>query len=111
MLRQKFNAILILCCLTVFGTGCSNSLDTGGDDSLSTTISYQLNEETHVKMWVQNAYKTTVATLVDEVQPPGVHTSTFVAVDSNGNNLPEGIYTYRLETDSLSESRVFHLFY
>lgn len=111
MINSKIKPILVVCFIIAFGAGCSNSLDTGDTEPYSTMISYQLNEETHVKLWVENSYKTTVSALVDEVQQAGSYQVTFNAVDSNGNNLPEGLYTYRIETNSHSQSRVLHLFY
>lgn len=88
-------------------SGCSNTLDTGGDESFSTRISYTVQSNSHVKLWIENSYKTTVATLVDEVQQAGYHEAGFNAVDARGNNLPEGIYKYRLKTENMSVSRNF----
>lgn len=105
----RFKTILVL--VPILFYGCSNPLDVGDGVPLSTIITYNLPADSHVKLWVENSYKTSVATLVDEVQQAGFHNVTFNAVDSNGNNLPEGLYTYHLETNSHSQSRVLNLFY
>jgi len=111
MIIPKIKPILVLFFMIAYGAGCSNSLDTGETEPFSTMISYQLSEETHVKLWIENSYRTTVATLVDEVKQAGFHQVRFGGTDSDGNNLPEGVYTYHLETDQYSQSRVMHIFY
>ncbi len=64
----------------------------------STTISYNLPENTSTKLTVFNSIGETVALLVDEFQSAGFHKATFDA-----SKLCSGIYFYRLETDRFSE--------
>lgn len=111
MMKLKFSTILIILFSGLIAAGCSNSLDVWEGEPVSTNIGYNLLDETHVKLWVENSYKTTIVTLVDDVQPAGNYQVTFVAVDSDGNNLPEGVYTYHIKTDEHSQSRLMHLFY
>lgn len=78
----------------------------GPDDDVisSTTIGFMLEETSHVELWIENAYQTRVITLVDEEREAGNYEVSFDMVDSNGNRLPNGLYTYHLETDSHSFS-------
>lgn len=103
---MKYNIILTSAILILlFVSGCSNSLDTNVDTAPSTTIAYHLPDSTHVELWIENAYKTRVVTLVDEVQSAGTYHVDFEAVDDQGNTLPPGIYFYFLKTDDNSASR------
>ena len=61
----------------------------------TTTISYSLAQEIHVKLAVYDVLGQQVAVLADEVQSAGNHFATFNAV-----NLPSGMYFYRLEAGS-----------
>lgn len=102
---------LFITLLVLLLAGCSNTLDTGGDDPYSTEITYLVQGKGDVHLWIENSYKTKVATLVDEEKTPGWHSAKFDAVDASGNNLPEGIYTYRFETENQSISRFLYLNY
>lgn len=95
--------------LFLFVSGCSNTLGPENDEIPTTIISFTIEEPGHVKLWVENAYKTKVLTLVDEQKNAGNYTVTIEWIDENGNRLPYGMYTYFLETDSLSISRTFVL--
>ena|GEM_PF-5892916 len=59
----------------------------------TTTISYQLANNSHVRLTVWNMLGQRVATLVDENEQRGVHHVTFDA-----SQLASGIYLYRLQT-------------
>lgn len=72
--------------------GCKSSIL----DDPSTTIQFSITEPSHVKLTVQNSYNTTVATLVDGVEPAGVFQP---RLELKG--LPEGMYFYTLETRGL----------
>ncbi len=80
------------------------------EDIPSTSIEFALEETSHVELWIENAYQTRVITLVDEKRDAGVHTVSFDMVDSKGNRLPDGLYTYHLVSDSFSTSNTVVLF-
>ena len=79
---------LLLFFLVILSLGCNSSIL----EDPSVKIRYQLPEESHVKLTVENSYKTLIAILVDEVQGAGVHEVSFDA-----NDLAEGIYFYTVE--------------
>ena len=57
----------------------------------STAISFQLSAVSFVKLTVYDALGRAVATLVDEARPAGSYTVTW-----NAQNLPSGVYVYRI---------------
>ena len=59
-----------------------------------TVIEYRLAQPGTVKLTLFNMLGRRVQTLVDAVQTAGPH-----RVEFNGDNLPSGIYFYRLEAD------------
>jgi len=66
----------------------------------ATRIGYSLPVRTHVTLSVFNTVGQRVAVLVDEVQEAGIRE---VAYD--GSTLPSGVYFYRLEAETFSDSR------
>lgn len=66
----------------------------------STVITYSLAKETNVKLSVFNAIGQQVTTLINTVQPAGVHNFKF-----NASYLNSGVYFYRLETPEFSQMR------
>lgn len=60
----------------------------------TTTISYELNRDTRVKLTVWNIVGQKVATLVDGIVEAGEHTETWNATD-----MPSGIYIAQLEVE------------
>jgi hypothetical protein len=66
----------------------------------STTIEYSLSHREYVLLKVFDDLGRQVAVLVDEWQGLGVHQYRFV-----GSGLPSGVYFYRLQAGSLSETR------
>lgn len=66
----------------------------------TTTISFTLQENTHVKLTVYDRLGREVKTLIDENRSAGTHTTEF-----NASSLPSGIYFYRIKTDSKTEVR------
>lgn len=64
----------------------------------STTIHYSLNNSQHVRIAVYNMLGQHVATLVDEIKQAGNYSAQF-----NAENLPSGLYFYRLSTPNGSE--------
>ena len=71
MMKLKFRAILIILFSGLVATGCSSTLDVGDEEPISRVISYSVPNEAHVKLCVENSYKTAVAILVDEVKQAG----------------------------------------
>jgi hypothetical protein len=58
----------------------------------TTTIRYQLPSDSQVRLTIYNVLGMTMATLVDDMQQAG-----YRSVEWNGNNVPSGVYFYRLE--------------
>jgi hypothetical protein len=69
----------------------------------TTTIEYELFEESHVTLKVYDLIGKEITTLVDETQPKGDYTVEFDA--SKYSNLTSGIYFYKLTTDNYSDVR------
>jgi hypothetical protein len=65
-----------------------------------TVISYSLPQSSDVTLSIYNLLGQNIGTLVNEQQPAGQHTITWVA-----DQQPSGIYFYRLETGSASETK------
>jgi hypothetical protein len=66
----------------------------------STTIRFALPEAGEVSLIVMNTLGQKVATLLDGVQVAGYHTVTFSA-----QGLPSGVYFYRLQTGTFTETK------
>jgi len=66
----------------------------------STLISYKLKETGNVQLKVYNILGDEVATLVNELKPAGNYEITWQAV-----NLPSGIYFYRLQAGSFTDTK------
>lgn len=64
----------------------------------TTTISYTLKENSAVRLTVYDRLGREVKVLVDENQGAGTHT-----VEFNANNLPSGIYFYRIKANDKTE--------
>ena len=71
----------------------------------STIIPYQLPASTHVRLEVFNLLGQRVETLVDAVQPAGLHTAHWEGTDRLGRAVATGIYLYRLQSDHASSTR------
>lgn len=67
----------------------------------TTSISFELTNETHVSLKVYDLIGREIATLVDENKPAGNYTVEFDA--SKYSNLTSGIYFYKLTTDRYSD--------
>ena len=68
----------------------------------STIIPYRLPVSTHVRLDVFNLLGQRIATLVDEEQPAGFHTSRWDATDATGRAVASGVYLYRLQGGGVS---------
>ena len=66
----------------------------------STQISYQVPSSSRVSLKVFDVLGREVATLVNEVKPAGTYTATF-----NANSIPSGVYFYRLQSGSFTETK------
>jgi hypothetical protein len=71
----------------------------------STTISYNLGQQGNVRLQIFNIRGQLVRTLVNEVQHVGFHSVIWNGDDNFGNPVSSGIYFYRLDTSSGSETR------
>ncbi len=63
----------------------------------STAITFSLPERCRATLEVLDPTGRVVAKLVDEVLAPGLHSVRWNAKDEAGNDLPSGVYTYRLQ--------------
>lgn len=66
----------------------------------TTTISYQIARQDHVRLTLYGPMGSQVATLIDEVQPKGIH-----HYQLNSAMLPSGVYTYQLESGPFRKTR------
>jgi hypothetical protein len=66
----------------------------------TTTIGYMLQEKSNTKLTLMNAIGEEVAILVNEEQGKGYH-----KVDLNANNLPSGVYLYKLQAGNFTETK------
>ena len=75
----------------------------------TTTIAFDLKEAGKVKLVVYNISGQKVRTLVADHKAAGRHTITWDAKDDAGQNLPSGVYLYKLEAAdfTLTRSMVF----
>ncbi len=71
----------------------------------STTIEYTLGAGGHVRLTVFDAAGRHVRTLVDRTEAKGNHRVTFDGVDATGHPLASGVYLYRLESGSVTDTR------
>ena len=67
-----------------------------------TTIQYQLSEATPVKISIYNSIGALITTLVNEYQATGYYSVDWNANDSNGKQMENGLYLFKLETDNNS---------
>jgi hypothetical protein len=70
----------------------------------TTTITYSIPQSSYVLLEVYDMMGQKIATLVDGVKSPGVHTTTFDAT-----NLSSGTYIYRITTNGFSETKTMFL--
>jgi hypothetical protein len=66
----------------------------------TTNIEYNLPTSTHVYLQVYDILGRKIATLVDEFQPAGKK-----SVEFNASRLPSGVYFYRLQAGSFTETK------
>lgn len=66
----------------------------------TTTISFDLPKSANVKLTIYNLLGQEIEKLINEHKESGNY-----KINWNANNLPSGIYLYRLETDNYVESK------
>jgi carboxypeptidase family protein/flagellar hook capping protein FlgD len=71
-----------------------------------TTIQFSLPRAEHVSLRIYNAQGRLVKTLVNGVLPVGLHDAIWVADDDTGRPVASGIYLYRLETATETNTKV-----
>ena len=70
-----------------------------------TVISYQLPQETIVKIKIYNINGQLVKILVDQPQKSGYYTVAWQGTNESGNAVSNGLYFYRLETTTFSNTK------
>jgi hypothetical protein len=70
-----------------------------------TEISFSLPNAGHVKLEVYNIMGQRVTTLVDEYREAGTHSVTWNSKNDAGHEVSSGVYFYRLESGSFTETR------
>jgi len=68
----------------------------------STTISYDLNEQTQVQLNVFNVKGQKIITLINDNKNAGIHSVIWNGRNENGKSVPSGIYLYKLQTEKYS---------
>ncbi len=71
----------------------------------ATEIGFALETETHVVISIYNLLGQTVTTLVDEAMPFGEHSVKWDGRNSDGEQMPSGIYLYRICAGQFVESK------
>ena len=68
-----------------------------GPASGSTTVTYGVPEASHVKVWVENSYNTTMVVLDDSIRQPGIY-----GVQFSANGWAGGVYFCIIRVTSVS---------
>ncbi|MFH1891545.1 MAG: right-handed parallel beta-helix repeat-containing protein [Candidatus Zixiibacteriota bacterium] len=71
----------------------------------TTNVSFSLPVESHVRLTIHNIMGQAVTTLIDRELPVGTHTMTWDGRSSNGEPASSGIYFYRIDAGSYTDSR------
>jgi hypothetical protein len=66
----------------------------------STTIAYEVPEQTHVTLTIYNLLGQEVVRLIDQVQAAGRYEVAWHGVNSRGAGVASGVYLYRIVSDS-----------
>ena len=75
----------------------------------TTIIRYQLSESSDVELTIYNQLGQRVKTLVTETQPVGMYQTEWNGQNEMGRRVSSGIYFYRLNAGSFSETRKMSL--
>ena len=65
-----------------------------------TTIQYQLPKSCEVSLAIYNVQGQLLNVLVNEYQSAGFYSIIWQATNDYGNNVPSGVYLYRVEAES-----------
>jgi len=71
----------------------------------STTISYDLNEQTQVQLSIFNTKGQKIITLINDYKNVGIHSVVWNGSDENGKTAPSGIYFYKLQTEKYTSTK------
>ena len=71
----------------------------------STRIRYDLREETHVSLTVYDMLGKQITSIVSESQSAGVRTVIWDGTDASGRNVSAGVYLYRIQAGTFTETR------
>ncbi len=71
----------------------------------STVIRYRLSHTTRVTLKIYNSLGSEVLVLVNQVEPNGEHDAHWDGRDGRGRPASSGVYFYRLESSSFSQTR------
>lgn len=75
----------------------------------STILRYELAEETHIKLDIYNLLGQKIKTLIDDVQPVGLHEIPWEGLNEDGVKASSGIYFYRLKTSNFVDIKKMSL--
>ena len=75
----------------------------------STTISYDLRQQSPVTLAVYDLLGNRVTTLVQKAHDSGAHTSLWDGTDDSGRQVSAGVYLYRIEAGTFSQTRKMQL--
>jgi len=73
--------------------------------NMETDIEYELPEAIQVRLTIYNAMGQKVKTLVAQKQDAGRYVAHWNGKDSAGNDLPSGIYVYKLQTNKFVDAK------
>ena len=73
--------------------------------NMSTSIEYGLPEQCHVLITVYNILGQRVSTLIDGIEPAGLHQVEWNGTNSYGNTVASGVYIYRIVASSYVKSK------
>ena len=71
----------------------------------STTISYEVPQESHIRMVVYNLLGQEVVRLIDEIKSPGRYTVTWNGMNVQGRGVASGIYVYRMTAGDFTRTK------
>ncbi len=71
----------------------------------TTTISYNLPEDTEVNLKIYNLFGQEVRTLVNEAQSAGSKSVVWNGKDASGRIVSSGLYIYRLEAEKMVQNK------